>query len=489
MSHASPSPADKFCVAVGEAEYHALERRVDQALAFARARGGRALLSGVVGLGDGCPELLDLVADTERAGQGVVFWETPGGERWLGFGAALRLWADGGDRFGDLARRTAAVADLVPDGGLDPGAIRLAGGLAFSEGAARVATPWTAFGSGFFTLPALVVLVVGGRASLTLHRVVEASEQAGAVLASEWSRLLAALRWMGSALPRACGLPAVRGETSQTGSSQWVDAVRAATDVLRSPAPPFSKVVLARSSRFRASSRPAIAGVLHRLRERAPECTRFCIEGPVEARRGQDAPMFFGATPERLVALEGRHLRTDALAGTAPVEATADWLLGDPKNQREHDLVVGAIREALAPVVSALRVPAAPVAHRLRDLFHLRTPIEGTLRGGAHILEIAGRLHPTPAVCGLPQQAARQWIASVEAQLGLDRGWYSGPVGWVTPSGDGELMVGLRSALAVGSLVWLFAGAGIVDASDPEAELAETELKLRAIRGALEGGE
>ena len=93
-------------------------------------------------------------------------------------------------------------------------------------------------------------------------------------------------------------------------------------------------------------------------------------------------------------------------------------------------------------------------------------------------IELAGLLHPTPAVGGEP--ARRRWRRSPSSRS-IDRGWYAGPVGWMDAAEDGEFCVALRSALLRDRTAHLFAGAGIVADSDPAAELAETELKLEAL--------
>jgi isochorismate synthase EntC len=101
------------------------------------------------------------------------------------------------------------------------------------------------------------------------------------------------------------------------------------------------------------------------------------------------------------------------------------------------------------------------------------------------VLELVERLHPTPAVCGWPTDAALRVIESHER---FERGWYAGPLGWIDGAGDGEFAVALRSALVRGERGWLFAGAGIMGDSRPEDELAEIELKLAPLAGALENG-
>ena len=152
--------------------------------------------------------------------------------------------------------------------------------------------------------------------------------------------------------------------------------------------------------------------------------------------------------------------------------------------------MVRAIAAALAPRCETLVVPAQPIVRQLGAINHLLTPISGRLRVRTHILELAAALHPTPAVGGAPVAPAQRWIGAHEP---VARGWYAGPVGWFDAAGDGELAVALRSGVLAGGgrQATLFAGAGIVAASDPAAEWVETELKLdslsRALREAARG--
>ena len=145
-------------------------------------------------------------------------------------------------------------------------------------------------------------------------------------------------------------------------------------------------------------------------------------------------------------------------------------------------MVVRALRDALAEVCAEVEAPEAPRLLRLEGIQHLETPISGTLRRAGGVLDLVGRLHPTPAVAGAPRAEALAWLAAHEE---IERGWYAGPVGAVHRDGGGEFCIALRSALLRGKTARLFAGAGIVDGSRPDAELRETRLKLRAMLGAL----
>ena len=152
-------------------------------------------------------------------------------------------------------------------------------------------------------------------------------------------------------------------------------------------------------------------------------------------------------------------------------------LLACPKNAREHQLVRDAITAALAGGLRELVVPPRPELVSLPEAHHLHTPIGGRLRQPRTVLELAGALHPTPAVCGVPREAARALIERDEAE----RGWYAGAIGWMDARGDGELVVALRSALVEDRRVVLWAGAGIVEGSDADLELAEVEAKMTAL--------
>lgn len=238
------------------------------------------------------------------------------------------------------------------------------------------------------------------------------------------------------------------------------------------------KVVLSRRIVV-AGSRPFVpARLAASLAEQHPSCAIFTADF--------GGRVLVAASPERLVACHGGRVESYALAGTARCDSADPFLGGrllcSAKDRLEHRLVVGWIADALGGLCETLDVPAEPRRMTLGKLQHLWTPIAGTLRQGADMLEAARRLHPTPAVAGLPLAAARRLLEA----LGETRsGWYTGATGWINRSGDGELAVVLRCALLNGYLAELSAGGGIVAASQPDAEFAETELKLQTMLDAL----
>jgi isochorismate synthase EntC len=181
------------------------------------------------------------------------------------------------------------------------------------------------------------------------------------------------------------------------------------------------------------------------------------------------------------------------VAGSAPrgrspeEEARHSAALSESEKERiEHELVKRSIREALSESCGSLSGPAVPRLLKLEGIQHLETPLRGRLhahrRGCTNVLNLVAMLHPTPAVGGAPRETALDWLEHFEA---LDRGWYAGPVGYVDGRGNGEFRVALRSALLRGRKARLFAGAGIVEGSEPASELAETRLKLRALLAPL----
>ncbi len=257
---------------------------------------------------------------------------------------------------------------------------------------------------------------------------------------------------------------------------RWESAVQAAVEHIRSGV--VTKVVLAREVEVVANRPIVVPTVLRRLRALYPSCTTFLVDG------------FLGASPEVLVARTGDRVRSRPLGGTRPrsgdpaVDADqATRLLGSDKDRREHAIIVEAVAAALAAVCADLVVPATPAIVQLRNVLHLGTLIEGRLVEPAPtVLELARLLHPTPAVGGFPTDVALRLISELEPN---DRGRYAGPVGWVDRHGDGELVVGIRSATVGGARASMWAGVGVVDGSETAVELAETQFKLQALLAAI----
>ncbi|MFD7447504.1 isochorismate synthase DhbC [Kitasatospora sp. NPDC059827] len=239
----------------------------------------------------------------------------------------------------------------------------------------------------------------------------------------------------------------------------------------------LSKVVLARTLEL-TSDRPLdLPAVLQRLARRDPGGYTFAV--PAGA-----GSTLIGASPELLLSRRGTAVLANPLAGSVPRSEDlgedvrrAAALLESPKDLHEHAVVVDAIRAALAPYCRNLDVPERPTLVRTAAMWHLATTISGELADPAvSALELACALHPTPAVCGTPTDVARRVIGEIEP---FERGLYTGMVGWGDESGDGEWVVTIRCAQAQDRTLRVYAGAGVVEQSRPEAELAETSAKFR----------
>jgi salicylate biosynthesis isochorismate synthase/menaquinone-specific isochorismate synthase len=270
--------------------------------------------------------------------------------------------------------------------------------------------------------------------------------------------------------------PHERSEISSvTPPGTYERAVEAGVERIRSGQ--LEKVVLARQVEARAPAAHDPAAVFGALRELFPSCFCFCVGSPEGA--------FVGASPELLLRRRGAGVATVALAGSTRRSADpavddhlSEQLMQSAKDRIEHVIVARRIARKLAPRSVWVEADNEPAVVKVANIQHLATPVHAQLADPISAVELAGLLHPTPAVGGEPDDVAQQAIAEIE---GFDRGWYAGPVGWMDATEDGEFCVALRSALLRDRTAHLIAGAGIVADSDPAAELAETELKLGAL--------
>jgi isochorismate synthase len=267
----------------------------------------------------------------------------------------------------------------------------------------------------------------------------------------------------------------------------YAAAVDRATARIRSGE--LRKVVLARSLLVDADRELDVKRLLWRLRAVDPDCYAFATP----ASGGATNAILVGATPELLVRKRGRVVEATPLAGSAqrfgdPVRdrASADRLAASEKDREEHAVVVEDVARVLESFCDGVRHPREPELLGTANVWHLATPFRGKLHeASTPVLELVAALHPTPAVCGMPRDAARDVLDELEP---IDRGGYAGPVGWVDANGDGEWAIALRCAEITGKTARLFAGAGIVADSVPEAEVDETERKFRALLDALRWG-
>lgn len=435
-------------------------------------------------LPDGPTALIDRLPDTRalawvRHGDGLAGW-----------GEALRFETFGPGRFADADDKWRQVLDraLVHDDVRLPGSGLVAfGSFAFDDVSPGDEEEDPARASGVLIVPRVVVGRRGERAWLTTISLV------GDRSAPVGEDLLSAYPVLPVTDPGHVALA-----DGAVGAADWPAVV--AEGIARIQAGDLEKVVLARDVVATTEHPIDSRHLLGRLASAYDACWTFSVDGMV------------GATPELLVRSEKGLVASRVLAGTirrehaaaSASEASARsaddadllraaQLARSSKDLEEHEFAVRSVAAALEPFCSSMNVPEAPFVLHLPNVMHLATDVTGVLtdqgttsgRRPPSSLSLAAALHPSAAVCGTPTTAARDLIREIE---GLDRARYAGPVGWVGADGDGEWGIALRSAELSPTNphhIRLFAGCGIVAASNPQSELAESEAKLDPMRYAL----
>ena len=421
------------------------------------------------------------IFSSRMAGDRWFCWEEPDdGFALAAVGSAHEVISRGSSRFADVASE---CAELLHDrvsaepAGLPAGAGPIwAGGFAFA-GSGGAAPHWSSFPPALMVLPELSLMRRGPEALLTVAVV------SGAGAPDALVRVGARLGSIADAsLPMVDPHPSGGIEISSPAPpSEYENAVAAAVQEIA--AGEREKLVLAREVRVQAPSAHDPAAIYGAMRSAFPSCFCFCC--------GSSEGAFLGASPELLVRRTGATAATVALAGSTRRSADpavddhlGEALLRSAKDRAEHDFVVSRIARSLRPHAVWVETGPEPGLVKVANIQHLASPVHAQLAQPRSAIELAGLLHPTPAVGGEPPEGALEAITRHER---LDRGWYAGPVGWMDAAEDGEFCVALRSALLRDRTAHLFAGAGIVADSDPPAELAETELKLGALLPLIAG--
>jgi salicylate biosynthesis isochorismate synthase len=418
-----------------------------------------------------------IAAGSRLAADRWFCWEQPDrGFALAGLGSAIAVVSRGEDRFTDLAERCAgAKHDRVAE---EPDELPAGAGPIWSTGFAFSprggSDPlWSSLPPALAVMPEIAISRGPEGAFLTVSIFLEPGSKPDDLLrraAGRMGSLRAAA--LTPADPHPSAATRIFGRYSP---ERYEKIVAAAVERIRSTS--IDKVVLARELTVEAPSAHDPAALFGALRDLFPSCFCFCV--------GTGQATFIGASPELLVRRSGAVAATVALAGTTARSADpavddhlGEAMLRSPKVRDEHGIVVRRIERSLRPHAVWVHSENQPFVVKVGNLQHLATPIRAQLAESNSAIELAGFLHPTPAVGGEPKDQALRLIQELE---GIDRGWYTGPVGWMDTAEDGEFCVGLRSALVRDREAHLFAGCGIVADSDPSAELQESELKFEAL--------
>lgn len=410
-----------------------------------------------------------------------MYWERPAqGVALVGVGSVATFVPGGVQRFSvadDLASALLAGAIIDnPSGGPVGTGPMVMGGFSFEDEGPR-SVRWRDFPAALLFIPRMQIATAPDGCWLTVN-----------LLVSDAGMPDAERDASGSAPERpTVGRPPRRDGRSSGGHLEysaplapgdWRAMVAGAVATVRDGF--LEKVVVAREVHARADRVIDVVVALRHLRASHPDCYVFGIW------RGDGA--FVGATPERLVRVDGQEVRASTLAGSIARGATAEedralarQLLASEKDRAEHEVVRRTMLEALEESCDDVTSENEPSLLTLPQVHHLHTAVHARLRPGHSLLELVGRLHPTPAVGGSPREAALRFLRDHER---LDRGWYAAPIGWMQRDAA-EFAVALRSALIRGPEASLYAGCGIVADSDPDHEFAESEIKLVSMKLAL----
>ena len=420
---------------------------------------------------------------SRAAGEPWFCFEQPDrdGTALAALGCAHELRAGGERRFGQLDSLWRELSSRARDDGYEgpPGAGLVAvGGFAFSHEGGR-SPAWSGFAAASLLVPELSFARLGSETWVTVNVAVAHGDDPERHHRRLEGRLAGLLERPPPLLdPAPTGTFTVH---SAMPPSHYEQAVARAVERIR--AGELEKLVLAREVQVQAPSAHDPAAVFDVLRGGFRSSYVYAV--------GRGDASFIGATPELLVRRQGQRASTVALAGSirrsadpAVDDHLGETLLHSVKNRHENALVAQRIAKTLSSYALWVTVAPEPVLIRVANIQHLAAPIRAQLKSPVGVIELAGALHPTPAVGGEPDAVAQRMIPALE---GMDRGWYAGAVGWADASGDGEFCVALRCALLRGRLASCFAGAGIVGDSDPGQELAETETKLQALLPVVSG--
>lgn len=461
---------------------HELELKERGLLALTRAKKlGRSILVSEVHQMDWMNPFTFFMLGKDRYLGERFFWKDPTDEMVIaGIGISKQIQSDQAtDRFFHVDKewQTFLKDSLIfnPYSQLGIGPVMF-GGFSFDPHKLKT-NLWSKYPDSLFHIPKYMLSIIKGQTFLTTNIVCTPNDDESLFtkILDERNQLLR------SSNQKIETKSADLLKTKEIFPESWKESVDEVVKDLKTG--PLKKVVLARELRLLFNAMVEPESVLNRLSEQQQDSYLFVFES--------NGDCFIGATPERLIKKQDTHIFSTCLAGSISRGQTeeedeylGETLLNDKKNLIEHEYVVEMIKEALEESCEEIILPDKPQLMKIRDIQHLYTPVVGRAKSNAALLHIVERLHPTPALGGLPKKEAVEKIREVEK---LDRGFYAAPLGWVDYRENGEFAVAIRSGLIQGKEVSLFAGCGVVADSESESEYLETDLKFRPMLRALGG--
>ena len=346
--------------------------------------------------------------------------------------------------------------------------VRFFGGIRFDENAAS-SPEWEKWRTAHLILPLVELSLVNESATLACH--IFPSESNPSKL-KQLQNILESMRTEDMTIPDS---PLIQLERHDIpGYKQWCSMVEEVLENIGRGK--IDKVVLARTAVFNLARDYDPTELLLQLRGQAPQAFHYCFQ--IESHHA-----FLGISPELLYRRSGRKIESEAIAGTRPRGLTleddqrlASELCDSEKEKREHLMVLERMERLLQKFCKKTERLSYLDPLQLRHVQHLQSKICGSLLPEISDYDLLPVFHPTPAVSGAPEPEARNLIRKLEP---FDRGWYAGPVGWISRS-QAEFAVGIRSGLLCGRILRIYTGAGIVDGSVPDEEWREIEIKLQS---------
>jgi menaquinone-specific isochorismate synthase len=441
---------------------------------------GRPILISEVHKMDSIEPISFFYSGRERYLGERFYWKDPSAEVVLiGLGISKQIQSDQAtDRFFHVEEewkqflKDSLIFNPYKENGLGP---VMFGGFSFDPHKPKT-TLWSKFADSLFHIPKFMLTIVEGQTFLTTNIVCTQNDDYTLFekVINERVQLLNSPKEIEIKLAKLL-------ETKEIFPQEWKQSVDDVVEDLKTGS--LKKVVLARELRLFFDHRVKAEVILKNLYNQQRDSFIFVFES--------NGDCFIGATPERLVKKQGNNVFSTCLAGSIKRGKTDEedrmlgqTLLNDKKNLIEHGYVVEMIKEALEESCEEIILPDKPQLMKIRDIQHLYTPVIGKCQNDTSLLLLVERLHPTPALGGLPKEEAIEKIREVEE---LDRGFYAAPLGWCDYRGNGEFSVSIRSGLIQDKEASLFAGCGVVANSDSESEYLETSLKFRPMLRALGG--